>query len=70
MLSHTLNKFKGSFSFSSISFIGCGKMGNAILSGLLNSGKLTVNDVSITEKSDTIIERLETTYGIKNESPK
>ena len=57
------------FGFSnSVSFIGCGKMGSAILGGLLNSGKVSIGDISVHEKDSKTATIVKDRFGIENES--
>ena len=47
-----------------VGFIGCGNMGQAMLSGMLESGKVTVEDVIVSAKTQATKQKLEKEYGV------
>lgn len=52
------------FFSNSVSFIGCGKMGGAILGGMINSGKVTPEHISVCEKDSKLAEQIKQQYGV------
>lgn len=48
-----------------VGFIGCGNMGQAILSGLLISGKVGTKDIIASAKSKSTLDKLVAEYGIE-----
>ena len=47
-----------------LGFIGMGNMGQAMLSGMLESGKVTVEDVIVSAKTQATKQKLEKEYGV------
>jgi pyrroline-5-carboxylate reductase len=47
-----------------IGFIGCGKMAQAIISGMLNSNLISPNQISASAKSEATIQSVKNTYNI------
>ncbi len=47
-----------------VGFIGCGNMGQAMLSGMLDSGKIPASNIVISAKSEATKEKMEKTYHV------
>ena len=50
-----------------VGFIGCGNMGQAMLAGMLDSGKVKPEDVVVTAKTSATREMLKIEYGVCTE---
>lgn len=48
-----------------ISFIGCGKMAQAIIGGILSSGKVNADEMIFSAKSEETVAKVEKQYGVR-----
>jgi pyrroline-5-carboxylate reductase len=53
-----------------IGFIGCGKMGQAIMNGLLKKGKIDKNLIQVSAKTGTTLEKVKEVFGVQTTNNK